>query len=371
MNPPRRLCIPFALSMIALALASPTFADEDFGEKSAVELRDLALRNYRANYATVSGVQCKVATTSILSIAHSPVTPAPAVNRVPQIRAGQGVIADRDRHDDEEDEPDSRPRIVRQRAIGSLRSVVDGASGTRTNSSEYRVTVYGHSVRSERYVGDRLESRHIRNGLECSYESTIASGIDGRPLVSRGKIDDHQFRSGPIIDPRDFGASSGMGGLERMLATWDAVSVIRDVAKCGRSGLVAVKVQEPVAVREYRDFINECVVYLDPSTNLLPVIVEHFQQGALSQIAEVTYAKCDWLPTPCFLATSAEYVMPSDPDQTNYNSLAEITAHQRTRFVVTDAIPFVPTDTDKTFRLPSAKTASSNSIESTFIAAPN
>ena len=51
-------------------------------------------------------------------------------------------------------------------------------------------------------------------------------------------------------------------------------------------------------------------------------------------------------------------------------SIAEITAHSRQQFVVTEATPFEPADNDKPFRLRSTKTTWSNGFESTFIAAP-
>ena len=384
----RRIGLPYLLSVIAITSVSPSLADDESGENVTVDfVRDLALLNYRANYAALGGVRCKMASTitsdlGLLSrqsagsevIADDRVVHSSAVNELQSRRAGDGVLADPDSQrdgDEEDDEHDSPDRIVRVRAIGSRKKVIDPATGTSSTISEHRVFFLGPSVRNERYNGDAIEGIHIRSGVECSYESTQVCSAFGAPLVFRGRIDDPQIRSGPIIDPRDFGASSGIGRLEEMLAKWDVVSATSCVVKCARSGLIAIKLQEPLAARAYQDLVNECVLYLDPRTKLLPVIVEHFQQHQLSQVIEITYAKCDWLPDACYLASEAVYAMPADPEMINCESVAEITAHSRQRFIVTEAAPFEPTDSDRTFRLRATNSVWLHELDATGIAAPS
>ncbi len=390
MNRRRRLAVPWALSLIAIALVSPLLADEGSGEDVAAEVRDLALRSYRANYTALGGVQCKVTQTITmdLNLLSRPVSPSVTVEQRecrPLQRANANnrqsrdndrvsndllVLEDEESDVDEEEIEWSAPILKNIRPLGSSVRMMPAASGILSRTSEHRVFFCGPNVRNECYVGDNIESRHIRNGVEYSYENTTTCGASGTPLVSRGTIDDPLTRSGPIIDPRDFGATSGIGRLEEMLASWDAVFATCGAVKCGRAGLIAIKLREPLAAREHPDFINESVLYVDPNTKLLPVVVEHFYKGALWEVAEVKYAKCDWLPETCYLATEAVYAMPADPEKTDYGNVAEMTSHSRRRYVVSEAVEFEPVPDDKTFRLRSTKTMWTNGFESTFIAAP-
>jgi hypothetical protein len=390
MNRHRRLGVPWVLSLIAIVLVSRLLAEDDPGEEVAAEVRDLALRNYRANYTTVGGVKCKITQTITMDMNLLSCPDSPSVNveerecrplqpenanrrkRRDNDRVGYDplILEDEDSDFEEEEDESSVPIVKYIGPLGLSKRMMPTASGIISGTSEHRVLFCDSRVRNECYVGDNVEGRHIRNGVECSYENTTACGVFGTPLVSRGTIDDPSMRSGPIIDPRDFGASSGIGRLEEMLATWEVVSANSCIVKCGRSGLIAIKLREPVAAREHRDFVNECILYLDQKTRLLPVVVEHFQQGTLLQVVEIAYAKCDWLPETCYLATEAVYAMPADPEQSGYSNVAEIKAHSRQRFVVSEAVAFKPADNDKMFRLRSTKTIWSNGFESTLIAAP-
>lgn len=365
MNRFSRLCVPLALSFIVFALTSPVLADEACDDDVATVTRNMALRYYRANYAALRGVQCKITRTITTNIDAIDRQNATSVNNVDSQVINAAALGD-------DNEGASDAPVLRKKAhpIGSSKSVVDAPSGDSARTSEHRVYFCGPKVRSECYVEDTVESRYIRNCFEYSYESTTAISAFGTPLIRRATIDDPLTRSGPIIDPRDFGASSGIGRLEEMLATWDAISAYDCPTKCGRSELFKIKLREPIAAREHADQINECVLYLDPKMKLLPVVAEHFQQGDLSQVVEITYAKCDWLPNTCYLATEAVYAMPADPRKADYSSAAEIVAHSRQRFVVTEAAPFEPTDNDKTFRLRSPYSAGPEELESTLISAP-
>lgn len=357
MNRTRRLCFTLVLSLIPLALASPSFATEDSAYEAATKVRDVARRNYRANYATLKGVQCTVTqtvTTDLNLLSHQ----------------NTGMVTIGDTGNEDEGNSNSSPLFKRARPLHRLNPVVETAPGIRQRTTEHRVYLAGLRVRNESIVGERVESRHIRNGMECSYETDAISNVLGTSWVSRGRIDDPQFRDGPIVDPRDFGASSGFGRLEEMLSTWDEVTAISAVTKCGRSGLMMIKLREPIAVDQNHNLLNECVLYLDPEKCLLPVIVEHFQQRTLLEVVEIDYISCDWRPATCYLPREAVYVMPADSVQAKYESLTEIKAHSRRKFVVTEASPFEPKENDRTFRLPSSAVTRSNQLESTFISAP-
>lgn len=357
MNRTRRLCFTLLLGMIPLTLASQMLANEDSNKETATKVRDDARRNYRANYATLKGVQCKVTQTITMDL---------------NLLSHQdtGVMTSGDTGIDERENSDSPVLLKRVRPLRRLTPVVDTVPGIRQRTTEHRVFFSGLRVRNESIVDERVESRHIRNGMECSYETDAISNGFGTSWISRGRIDDPQFRDGPIVDPRDFGASSGFGRLEEMLSTWDEVTAINGVAKCGRSGLMMIKLREPLAVDQNHDLANESVLYLDPEKNLLPVMVEHFQQRRLLEVVEINYTRCDWRPATCYLPTEAVYVMPADSKQTTYESLTEIKAHSRRKFVVTEASTFEPADNDKTFRLRSSTVTRSNQLESTFITAP-
>lgn len=353
----RRLCFTLLLGIIPLALTSPSLANEAPNKEVATKVRDVARRNYRANYANLKGVQCKVTqtiTTDLNLLSHQ----------------NTGVVTIGVIENNEEDNSASPVLLKRVRPLRSVNPVVDTAPGIRTRTTEHRVFFAGLRVRNESIVDGRVEYRHIRNGMECSYEPDAISNVLGTSWVSRGRIDDPQFRDGPIVDPRDFGASSGFGRLEEMLSTWDADSTISGVTKRGRSGLMMVKLREPIAVDQNYDLVNESVLYLDPEKSLLPVIVEHFRQRRLLEVVEINYTRCDWRPATCYLPRDAVYVMPADSEQVKYESLTEIKAHSRRKFVVTEIGPCEPTDNDKTFRLPSSTIARSNQLESTFIVAP-
>ena len=171
MNRTRRLCFTLVLNLIPLALASPSLATEDSAYEAATKVRDVARRNYRANYAALKGVQCTVTQTVTMDL-----------NLLSHQNTGMVTIGDTGNED--EGNSNSSPLFKRARPLHRLNPVVETAPGIRQRTTEHRVYLAGLRVRNESIVGERVESRHIRNGMECSYETDAISNVLGTSWVS-------------------------------------------------------------------------------------------------------------------------------------------------------------------------------------------
>lgn len=171
-------------------------------------------------------------------------------------------------------------------------SATDPHATTPTNEYLRKVVFHGEKLRAETYIGGRLTEILATDGRECEYfcpdQITDYHGTKRESVLSRHLITARSLDGWPVIDPRDFGATAGVGRLEKGLSDWTVVSAkqIHDAESEVNCVQLVIEESKPAMPR----FAERWTLVCDVTMNYLPTSVVVSQGELLVSKVIVQYA---------------------------------------------------------------------------------
>ncbi|TWT62118.1 hypothetical protein [Rubinisphaera italica] len=144
---------------------------------------------------------------------------------------------------------------------------------TQTSDPIRKVVLCGNNLRAESYLGNYHENVIATNGEEFQIfmPKSMLSDTESGPVIVRTSMDDGSIGGMPLVDPRDYGAQSGIGRMTDALTNWilEFSSEEIDPNTGSRYVLLGLKENKP----RFPHLAERWMLKCDPKFNYLPTSV--------------------------------------------------------------------------------------------------
>lgn len=156
---------------------------------------------------------------------------------------------------------------------------------TQTSDPIRKVVLCGKNLRAESYLGNYHENVIATNGQE--FQIFTPERLLSRPVLVRKSMDDGSISGMPLVDPRDYGAQSGIGRMTDALTNWILEFSNEEIdPKTGsRYVLLGLKENKP----RFPQLVERWMLKCDPKFNYLPTSVVQRRGELLESKSTVEY----------------------------------------------------------------------------------
>lgn len=153
-----------------------------------------------------------------------------------------------------------------------------------------KVVLCGKNLRAESYLGNYHENVIATNGEEFQIfmPKSMLGSTESGPVLVRKSMDDGSISGMPLVDPRDFGAQSGIGRMSDALTNWilEFSSEEIDPKTGSRYVLLGLKENKP----RFPHLPERWKLKCDPKLNYLPTSIIHSRGELIESKSTVEYS---------------------------------------------------------------------------------